>query len=227
MNTIPTCYILLERNFFKMEESISTIIQFCPIPIYQGKINLQSADIDNFLSLKLNRLKQNDGYFSEDTKLLHNEKFSDVKKRVESHLYFFAHNFLGISKLVKFELQNSWMIKHTPEDYAPNHFHENSIFSGIFYLKVNQNSGELIFKKNSMWENIFPKSLNLPIEQYNNFNCKEWKILPEPGDIIIFPSHLDHRVNKNLSGEDRYSVAFNFFPRCKLGQQGSFVELTV
>jgi ectoine hydroxylase-related dioxygenase (phytanoyl-CoA dioxygenase family) len=32
---------------------------------------------------------------------------------------------------------------------------------------------------------------------------------PMEGGMILFPSHLAHRVNENKSDEDRISIAFN------------------
>jgi predicted 2-oxoglutarate/Fe(II)-dependent dioxygenase YbiX len=44
------------------------------------------------------------------------------------------------------------------------------------------------------------------------FNAEKWVTpLPEPGDLILFPSHLLHEVPVN-KGEERITLAFNAVP---------------
>ena len=57
------------------------------------------------------------------------------------------------------------------------------------------------------------------------YTTSEFFITPEPGDIILFPSHLEHRVLENDSNMPRYSLAFNFFARGTVG--GGTSELKI
>jgi ectoine hydroxylase-related dioxygenase (phytanoyl-CoA dioxygenase family) len=43
--------------------------------------------------------------------------------------------------------------------------------------------------------------------------------------MIFFPSVLFHQVAKNMSGQVRHSLAFNFFPKGKLGDYLSELEI--
>jgi ectoine hydroxylase-related dioxygenase (phytanoyl-CoA dioxygenase family) len=45
------------------------------------------------------------------------------------------------------------------------------------------------------------------------------------GTIVIFPSHLEHSVEKNNSNENRYSIAFNFYVRGKFGKEEYELEI--
>lgn len=36
-----------------------------------------------------------------------------------------------------------------------------------------------------------------------------WQEMPQAGDLLVFPGHLEHRVRPNASTETRISVAFN------------------
>ena len=40
-----------------------------------------------------------------------------------------------------------------------------------------------------------------------------WTIQPMTGDCIIFPSHLEHEAATSFDKQDRYSLAFNYFPK--------------
>jgi len=63
----------------------------------------------------------------------------------------------------------------------------------VFYLKVPENSGNLIFrvKKNQKW-------LYLNEE-------------PDEGKMVLFPSNLEHAAEVNSSNEVRISIAFNLY----------------
>ena len=95
-------------------------------------------------------------------------------------------------------LLNMWGNISPPNAFNGVHTHNNSIssysntdISGVLYLKVPKNSGELIFYD--------------PLFVSNNYTFQ-----PKEKDIILFHQHLPHSVNPNFSQEDRISLAFNF-----------------
>ena len=47
-------------------------------------------------------------------------------------------------------------------------------------------------------------------KHWNAFNSAEYFIEPTPGDLIIFPSTINHWVEPNPSKNDRISLAFNW-----------------
>ena len=61
------------------------------------------------------------------------------------------------------------------------------------------------------------KRFHLIPKNYNLFNTREFVVDTSPGDIVIFPSELFHKININKFNEERISLAFNFFPVGKLG----------
>ena len=60
--------------------------------------------------------------------------------------------------------------------------------------------------------NIFPTPVHiLDVKEFkdtNNYHHNYW-FPPIEGRMLIFPSHLQHEVKKNLSNEDRISASFN------------------
>jgi len=91
--------------------------------------------------------------------------------------------------------------------YAYNnvHNHPNSLLSGVYYVKVEGDCGDLLFfdprKQASMTQPEFSERTQI--------NSSIQSISPEAGTLIIFPSWLDHSVNQNLSDADRISMSFN------------------
>ena len=45
------------------------------------------------------------------------------------------------------------------------------------------------------------------------------------GDCLIFPSHLEHEVAVSNDKQDRYSLAFNYFPKGKLGKNSVRLDI--
>jgi hypothetical protein len=50
---------------------------------------------------------------------------------------------------------------------------------------------------------------------------------PQQGDVVLFPSDLDHDVPINTSDEVRYSVAFNIFFRGEMGHEETLSNVTL
>ena len=100
-----------------------------------------------------------------------------------------------------------WVNQNWRFDFNRPHTHlaEYNHYSGIWYLKVPRESGNLIFftrPDNSdcthTWDYIDDASA-----------AANYVVYPKENNFILFPSHLPHMVEPNRSNEDRISVAFN------------------
>ena len=90
------------------------------------------------------------------------------------------------------------------------HTHPKCHLSGVLWLKIPENSGNIIFispyehvahvEIDELYSDEFKKS-------HNSFS--NYFLNPTEGYMILFPSHLVHYVDVNKSNEDRISVAFN------------------
>ena len=60
--------------------------------------------------------------------------------------------------------------------------------------------------------------------EWNLLNSSSWVIKPAPNEVVIFPSYLFHEVTFHGASEDRYSLAFNFFPKGPLGKSDSLLD---
>ena len=52
----------------------------------------------------------------------------------------------------------------------------------------------------------------------NMINSEVVAVKVKAGDILLFPSHLNHSVTKNMNNDCRYSLAFNAFIKGDLGK---------
>jgi uncharacterized protein (TIGR02466 family) len=191
------------------------ITQFCPIPIYQNFVDFTKDDYDKLTSCEMIRFDEGNGCGSLNTNILND--FQLLKEKIQFEVDKFVYDYLRVRREIKFGLENSWLVRHDKNDWAQKHFHSNSAISGILYLNVDENSGDIIFYKGETWDNIFSKMIDIPYAENNNLNTTTWIIKPRVAEIILFPSHLHHSVTKNLSNISRYCLVFNFFPRGTFG----------
>jgi hypothetical protein len=103
-------------------------------------------------------------------------------------------------------LQSCWIVNQKPGEYNPIHLHTRCHISAVFYLSIpeflkstkpsRQDDGCIVF--------IGPNS-----NSRLSSNLVRWK--PSPGDMFIFPSHLQHCVYpfRSKNNEARRSVSFN------------------
>lgn len=91
------------------------------------------------------------------------------------------------------------------------HSHPNSFLSGVYYVKTPANSGKIVFKKRIV-NDIVPL-----FKQPNELNEALHKCAPEAGMMLLFPSWLEHYVERNGSDESRISISFNLMFRGLLG----------
>jgi len=80
------------------------------------------------------------------------------------------------------------------------HNHANSFISGVVYLTPTHESARTVFMNDHAGIATGP------------FNAEKWvSPMPQPGDMVLFPSFLMHAVPPN-EGERRITMAFNAIP---------------
>lgn len=164
--------------------------------------------------LKILEQEKNKKYFSEynenyylknregfQTKFLDNKLISEyiLKKSMELIVNHYEFN-----KKIKFVLSNFWINSNKKGDFNIPHTHPDSDFSGIYYLNVPKNGGELIF----LLEN---KSLTFGNTCFLNSSdfIDSISLSPKNNMFVLFPSGLSHMVSPHNEDIDRVSLSFN------------------
>eukprot|EP01038_Epipyxis_sp_PR26KG_P007932 gene7932-10765_t len=96
--------------------------------------------------------------------------------------------------LIKLENIFIWCSVHANGSYHQAHHHASSVLSGVFYITSPPKSGSIVFED--------PRGSHPPFG-------KTLEIQPKPGDLVLFPSWLIHRVSPTLTNEPRISISFN------------------
>ena len=108
-------------------------------------------------------------------------------------------------------LGNMWANINYPGGYNRPHLHPNSLFSGVYWIKAPEKSGNLmLYEPRQGAQCTMPnrKKGKVPPELWREVHYK-----PKEGMIIMFPSWLWHEVQPNNSNDIRISVSFNFLQR--------------
>ena len=114
----------------------------------------------------------------------------------------------SISLQKNFAIMEAWANINSSRQ-CMNHQHTHGgVFSGIFYLKVPEESGQLFLVNpaiNPSWQGA---SL---VEKPTQYTSESIFVNPKEGSIIIWPSYLPHAVGTNNHDEERISIAFNLY----------------
>jgi len=105
----------------------------------------------------------------------------------------------------RLKIDKVWANVNRPGSYNKSHQHNDSFLSGVYYLKVPENSGSIYFEDpRNLW-----CLLQASYTENNSFSRMEVEYEPKEGMVILFPSYLSHRVDINNSNKDRISISFN------------------
>jgi uncharacterized protein (TIGR02466 family) len=130
--------------------------------------------------------------------------FKNLLDTVADHVTEFSHSF-GIDTH-KASCNGAWFNIAENGNFQEFHMHAMSHFSAVYYVKTPPKCGNIVFKSHEADTDMFL----LPFERQVPENWRTMFYPPIEGRLIIFRSNLQHMVAKNMSGEDRISIAMNF-----------------
>lgn len=154
--------------------------------------------------------------------VLDSPELQDLKFLIEEKIKEYFYTIYDPKEEVEIHITQSWLSWSKPGEHHHKHYHPNSFLSGVLYLNADASTDKIIFFDRTQREiEITPKEFNL-------WNSNSWYFLVESGDIVIFPSNLEHMVETVEESENRnvrISLAFNTFVKGKLGSYLTSTEL--
>lgn len=131
------------------------------------------------------------------------EKFNcvNLEKRIYDAVNEYA-DVIGWRSPRKFSIKGSWINIMEQDVNHSHHCHPGYLISGTYYFRVSEEQGSINFNNPNpmMMHGQFPQGQLCP---------QTADIVPDDGDIILFPSWLIHSTRKNRSSDERISIAFN------------------
>jgi len=122
---------------------------------------------------------------------------------------------LQIHPIIELPIISCWVNKNSKFQYHHYHNHSNSIISGIFYLTTHE-SGDTVFTIPDPWyDRINNPTILVTTNNSSSYNQVSPRIIgknkPVKGKLILFPSHINHKVLPLTETGVRYTIAFNTF----------------
>ena len=189
------------------------------LPLFSTPLYISHDDVLRTPEVEYDR--KCDSSISKSQQVLLDQRFLKHREIVEKHLGYYVYDTLRVDKKLELKHTCSWIVLHKTDDFSPIHMHCNSMFSGVLYLKCDENSGDIKFSIPLIIPTWSSSTLNplWNVDDHNIFNSREFCYTPNSGDILIFPSHTYHEVGSNKSDIDRYCLSFNYILKGEMGTE--------
>jgi len=214
----------------------NNVVPLFAVPLCKTKIEPLTNEELNYLTNEIEYGEQlhSVAYNSVNNYILDDPKMANVKKKIMDQLNEFLHGYLDVDNKHEFYITTSWMNRYHQNNYAANHYHSNSLISGVLYLTDCEETADIIFHKDKSNANIFTDTVN--IDHKKDFDVRDkrsylyhqrqMRVSPNKFDMVLFPSMTNHSVDINASPDKvRYTMAFNTFVRGTIGSSTSTLDL--
>jgi uncharacterized protein (TIGR02466 family) len=179
------------------------------IPITSGGIFIYNLNISKDYKKYYTSLKYDsdpDSQQSKDKSVLKN--LSEIEKEINLACCHFIKEILHME--CDYFIFNSWFTLTKPKKESHSHIHSNSWLSGVYYPEEHKGFNIRFYNDNI---NVFYTD----VKSYNIYNTKYWTITPKKNQLVLFHSGIRHKIIKNESNKNRYSLAFNLLPKGVFG----------
>jgi len=196
------------------------LLQLFPTPLlivpYEQPIDKELAYLKN---ISYRKQEANGNFRSDDSYLLRNEEFKDIKNFLKESVDRFTTNVLNTKQ--RLVITQCWANRNPKGSKHHEHVHPNSIISGVMYFQINEKLPPISFSKERQ------DGMKLDPEKYNHINSETFMLPCKSGELILFPSSLKHSVPINQGEEDRISVSFNTFCIDAIGSEQALTHLDI
>lgn len=180
---------------------------------------ISPAQVDFIQSIKM--IQNQTNHISEELYLFNRPELKSIKAAVGDALATYASEVLGVRH--RLEVTQSWALMNPPGAGMHAHTHSNSLVSGsLYYAPMPDPPGNMVFERTNGYRQI---ELELDQGRTNIYNTPRNAVVPKQGDLVLFSSAILHFVETNQSRDNRYSIAFNAFPRGTIGNFRDVSEL--
>jgi uncharacterized protein (TIGR02466 family) len=180
-------------------------------PIWHFDID---SNIDfNLIKEQCNQIKDDDlgrtesnenGYQSNNIELTNYKEIEKLMSFIMAQSYVILND-IKVSEKLPLTLQECWLNINGKHSKNRRHSHGNALLSGVVYIDVPENSGNIRFYRqlnNSYYYRSYYSGDSEFVHEYISYK-------PVNKKAIIFQSYLEHDVEENLTDKQRYSIAFN------------------
>lgn len=190
-----------------------------PVGIYKLDRELTAKELS---FIKKQETRTNTGNTtSVDNSLLNNKPLTKLRDFIENSVADYFKQVHNPKHNVNLRITQSWTNYTEPGQFHHKHAHPNSFVSGVFYPQANRDTDKIYFYRTGF------QQIKFPAENWNVWNSESWWFEVGTGDLILFPSSLEHMVETVQGNQTRISLSFNTFPVGNIGEEVHLTGLTI
>ena len=195
-----------------------------PTSVYITKrdSNLTSREEKEIVKIVKGGMNKNAGNSNTINSYIFNGKLKKLKQFCEQQLKIYVEQVINPKEELDFYITQSWLNITKPGESHHQHFHSNSIISGVFYIATEEDDNITFDDPNHKVREI----IKFEFEEFNLWNSATWFFSSNNNELLLFPSWLGHQVDENKKATtDRISISFNIFVKGTLGRRKDLTEL--
>ena len=204
-----------------MEHEIKSIF---PSPIYYSRrdSNITPREEKEIRRIVKEGMIKNSGNFNSSNSDIFNGKLKKIKQFCEQQLKIYVEQVINPKEKLDFYITQSWLNITKPGGHHHEHYHQNSIISGVFYISTVEDDSIAFVDPNHKIKEI----IRIEPKEFNLWNAPAWFFSSNNNELILFPSWLNHQVEGNEKATaDRISLSFNTFIKGTFGHRDDLNEL--
>ena len=159
------------------------------------------------------RKRTDGGGWTSETDLHERDEFTRLTQYLvaasEGVLHFLRFNY------EHFYISECWANLSGHDEDHPRHNHPNALLSGVYYVSAPEDCGAINFYDPRPQASVFYPS----VKELTPHNSHRHEIRPNAGMLILFPSWLEHSVERNKSSTERLSISFNVMLSGEIGYE--------
>lgn len=190
-----------------------------PLPIGFARLGRDLTEKELKFILGQDKYANQGNTTSSDRTILQHKELTDIREFIEDAMVDYFKTVHDPKGDVALYVTQSWANYTEPGQWHHRHSHPNSFISGVFYPQADREVDKIYFYK-SGYERI-----KVQPATWNHWNSESWWFEVGAGDLILFPSHLEHMVETKVGNETRVSIAFNTFLKGHIGVDESLTGL--
>lgn len=179
-----------------------------PTTIYVGKLDNHEEYKSEFYKVypkfdyeedgeDINTVSENSG-----NPLIHlEESLNPLFEEIVIHVKKYMHEVLLLKDMFDVVITKTWLSRaRQAKDQIQWHIHSTSHISFAYYLNMPKNSHSIKFQNQHQPNSLFlgmndadyPSHKRMFVESYNEVNSQTFFIVPEEGNVVLFPSKTIH-----------------------------------
>jgi uncharacterized protein (TIGR02466 family) len=181
-----------------------------PRELNESETNKIKELLDDFVPNRFNKTSRDNFVLS------NHDEFNELKEFFQVNINQYTKNVFNLPMSTKVHITQSWLNLTAPNQQHHLHNHPNSFVSGVFYPKTVKNDTISFKNPNIAAQTWLPEKGSTNSYMWINVNA---------GDLLLFPSWLEHKVDTNITEDERISLSFNTFISGKIGNKRNLAYL--